>query len=105
MSKDSVLLAYDLRKQIERLEIDNMQILHRAKNTFAEKEYTNLKEIYDQEEQDLHLIASLVEKDKLRDAEMLAKSLHADTRDSYIPGPLAEAFGWQSKGNSYIINK
>lgn len=103
MSKDNVLLAHDLRKQIEQLNIDNMQLLYKAKDVFTEKEYKNLEEVYKQEEQDLFLIASLVEKDRVKDAELLAKNLHTDIRDSYIPGPLAEAFGWKSKGNSYII--
>lgn len=103
MYKDSVLLAHDLRKQIERLEIDNMVILNRAKKAFASPEFDTLLEVYNQEEQDLHLMASLIEKDKLKDAEMLAKSLHEDTRNSYIPNSLAKAFGWKSKGNSYII--
>ena len=31
MFKDKILLAHDVRKQAERLEIDNMQILHKAK--------------------------------------------------------------------------
>jgi len=103
MFKDNVLLAHDVRKQAERLGIDNMQILHKAKEVFAEEEYDNLVEVYKQEEQDLLLIASLVEKDRIKDAELLAKNLHTDIRDGYIPGPLAEEFGWKNKGNSYII--